>query len=204
MPVTHGNWTGTTPISLSATGLPAGVTFADNGNGSYTLSGVFPAVGTYSYSVAGTNVAGTTTSSGNQIIATANAINIGSFINPAPCAVASSPGCAQYTIQFRPNGEIWIATNTSPLAVAGQWHSGAATAADYQIRLTASGTQPTAVAAGVWHSLSATVTFTFNYCTVGEDFNDLTFDIRHAITNINQGTVSFCQQLGVDVPCTTC
>jgi hypothetical protein len=204
MPVTHGNWTGTMPISLSATGLPAGVTFADNGNGSYTLSGVFPSVGTYSYSVAGTNIAGTTTSSGNQIIATANAINIGDFINPGYCSVASTPNAASFFVQFRTNGEIWMGTNSVPPTLSGQWHDGTATAADYQIKLTASGTQPSSVAAGVWHSMSATVAFLFDYSLVGEDLNALTFDIRHAITNINQGTVTFCQQLGVDVSCSPC
>jgi len=73
MTINHGTFTGTSPIALSATGLPAGVTFTDNANGTYTLGGTWPAVGTYPYTVTATNAFGSTPRPGNQLISTAPA-----------------------------------------------------------------------------------------------------------------------------------
>lgn len=83
MAITHGTFGGTAPITLAASGIPAGVTFADNGNGSYTLTGTWPAAGTYTYTVTATNAAGSTPLAGNQLISTAGAI--------APIAPATGP-----------------------------------------------------------------------------------------------------------------
>jgi hypothetical protein len=71
MAINHGTFTGTAPIALSASGLPSGVTFTDNGNGTYKLTGTWPAAGTYLYDVAATNVAGTTNVTGNRLISSA-------------------------------------------------------------------------------------------------------------------------------------
>lgn len=205
MPVSHGVWTGTTPISLSASGLPAGVNFADNGNGTYTLSGVFPPPGSYPYTVTGTNAAGANSQPNNFIVATANAVNIDSFVNPALCAVATSPGCAQFLIQFRPNGEIWIGTNTAPISSQGQWHDGSVNGADYELRLTTvSGAAPTSGNPSVWLSMSVFQTFIYDQCAIVEDFNAMLFEVRLAATGIVQGQVQFCQQVAVDFSCSTC
>lgn len=83
MAITHGTFTGTAPISLAQTGLPAGVTFTDNGNGTWTLGGTWPAAGTYPYTVTATNAAGSTPLAGNQLISTAAAV--------APIAPAAAP-----------------------------------------------------------------------------------------------------------------
>jgi hypothetical protein len=83
MAITHGPFTGTTPITLAQSGIPAGVTFTDNGNGTYTLTGTWPAAGTYVYTVTATNVAGSTPVAGNQLISTASAL--------APIAPAGAP-----------------------------------------------------------------------------------------------------------------
>ena len=69
--VTRGSFTGTGPITLAAAGLPAGVTFTDNGDGSWTLGGAWPAAGTYAYTVTATNVGGSTPAAGNHLVATA-------------------------------------------------------------------------------------------------------------------------------------
>lgn len=102
MAITHGNFTGTSPIALAASGLPAGVTFTDNADGSWTLGGTWPAPGTYPYTVTATNAAGSTPVAGNQLISTAppsvSIIDCGTtFTSPTqPCvfsvtAVGSGP-----------------------------------------------------------------------------------------------------------------
>lgn len=68
--LTRGTFGGTAPIVLTASGIPAGVTFADNGDGSFTLTGTWPAVGSYSYDVTGTNTAGSFTVVGNTLVST--------------------------------------------------------------------------------------------------------------------------------------
>ncbi|MDR0994695.1 MAG: putative Ig domain-containing protein [Tannerella sp.] len=50
--------TGSSPITLTATGLPSGLSFTDNGNGMATLSGTPTAAGSYSLVVTATNAAG--------------------------------------------------------------------------------------------------------------------------------------------------
>jgi hypothetical protein len=71
MAINHGTFTGTAPMTLAAAGLPAGVLFTDNGNGTFALTGTWPAAGTHLYSVAATNAAGTTNVTGNRLISTA-------------------------------------------------------------------------------------------------------------------------------------
>lgn len=91
--VTHGTWTGDAPISLSASGLPASVSFTDNGDGTYTLNGNFPATsGTTNYTVTATNAAGSTMTIGNSIVANAATSVISATINVAPSF--SNPGGA--------------------------------------------------------------------------------------------------------------
>lgn len=55
---TSPTWAGTAPIALTQVGLPAGVTFTDNADGTFTLGGVFPASGSVSATVTGTNACG--------------------------------------------------------------------------------------------------------------------------------------------------
>lgn len=75
---THGTWTGTGtgPITLTASGLPAWVTFNDNGDGTYYLSGTTPAVSgnqNYTYTVTASNAAGASAPvTGHTIIVTDN------------------------------------------------------------------------------------------------------------------------------------
>lgn len=71
MAVTHGTFTGSVPITLTVTGLPAGVTFTDDGGGSYTLTGSWPAAGTYNYTVTATNAFGSISVPLNRLITTA-------------------------------------------------------------------------------------------------------------------------------------
>lgn len=83
---THGTFTdidGDT-ITLSSSGLPASVVFTDNGDGTYTLTGTYPAsAGTTTYTVtADDGLGGTVVLSGNQIIAT-NALGAPNITCPA-------------------------------------------------------------------------------------------------------------------------
>src|SRR5262249_2139769 len=52
---------GTAPVALAAAGLPVGVTFTDNGDGTATLSGTPVVPGKYTVVITATNVAGTAT-----------------------------------------------------------------------------------------------------------------------------------------------
>ena len=64
--------TGTPAPALSATGLPAGVTFADNGNGSGTLTGLASvASGSYPITFTATNIAGTTSQAFTLVVTAA-------------------------------------------------------------------------------------------------------------------------------------
>lgn len=205
--ITHGFFTGTSPISLSVSGLPAGVTFTDNSDGSWTLAGTWPASGTYTYGVTATNTAGSTTVTGNQLIssASANPITFGDYLHLAPCAVADLPANAQFVIEFMPNGEVWLGTNTEPAAAQPQgWHDGTVSSSDYEIRLTDGGYFVTALPSGVWHSLASAKAFQWDLAITG-DFNVLaTFEIREVATGTIVGTATFCQQIGIGVPCEAC
>lgn len=83
MSITHGTFTGSTPITLAQSGIPAGVTFVDNGNATFTLTGTWPPVGTYTYAVTATNAFGSATSTGNRLISTAAGV--------VPVAPAAAP-----------------------------------------------------------------------------------------------------------------
>ena len=65
--VNEGTFIGSAPITLNVSGLPAGVTFTDNGNGTFNLSGTWPNGGTYSYSVTATNPYGSVTVPGQLV-----------------------------------------------------------------------------------------------------------------------------------------
>lgn len=141
-------------------------------------------------------------------VVSGNPITIGSYTNANhPCAVATSPGCGQFTFQLRPNGQIWIGSNLSALALStgGGWHNGTVAGADYEARLTmVSGSNPTSPAVGVWHDLGAFVTAVWEFCGSGEDFNAVQIEIRDKATSTIQSQVTFCQQVGVNVTCQTC
>jgi hypothetical protein len=206
MSIVRGFFTGTTPIALSASGLPAGANFADNGNGSYTVFGTWPSVGSYPYSVTAVNSAGSVTVPGNALNSTSNGITLDSYVHVGQCAVASSPGSASFSWQMRPNGQIWSGTNTAGFSNTGQnWHDGTANAADYQVNFTLlSGAAPSFPALGVWHSLATPISISFDRALSGEDSNTVLVEIRRQSTGAIVGQNSFCQQVGVDVFCSPC
>ncbi len=65
--------TGTAPLALSASGLPAGVTFVDNGGGSGTLTGLNSvASGSYTITFTATNAFGTTSQTFTLVVTAAS------------------------------------------------------------------------------------------------------------------------------------
>jgi hypothetical protein len=71
MSIIHGSFGGTLPMTLSVSGLPSGVTFADQGNGDFAVMGTWPVTaGTYNYTVTATNAGGTINVPLNQLIST--------------------------------------------------------------------------------------------------------------------------------------
>ena len=51
-------FTGTGPLVLNEADLPGGMTFTDNGDGTFTIGGVFPAAGTTAVTVTATGPCG--------------------------------------------------------------------------------------------------------------------------------------------------
>lgn len=84
-PYTSPAWTGTSPIVLTAVGVPAGVTFTDNANGTLTFGGVCPAAGSHTVTVTGTNGQGAA-SAVWTIISSAVAVPLAATLTFAPSA----------------------------------------------------------------------------------------------------------------------
>jgi hypothetical protein len=206
VPIIRGFFTGTTPIALSQSGLPAGANFADNGDGSYTVFGTWPPQGSYPYAVTAVNAVGSTTVPGNALNSIAEALTLNTFTSPGYCAVANSPGIASYFILLQPNGSITTGTNTQTSTnMPNAWHNGSAVAADYELRLTPTvGLGPVSGTPNVWIPLSSSVSFIYERTLPGEDLNGLLLEIRYVPTNTIVDSVSFCQQVGVDVFCSPC
>ena len=91
--------TGYPAPSLSAGGLPAGVSFSDNGNGSGTLSGTTAvAAGTYSVQVTGTNAGGSIT---QTITLTVNAAKTTTETLPTFTSAATATATAGTAFSFK-------------------------------------------------------------------------------------------------------
>lgn len=137
MTVTHGTFTGDMPVTLAQSGLPAGVTFTDNGNGSFSLDGNFPAPpGEYLYTVTATNAYGTVSVPNNKIISTASggAGEI-SLSNTSVLSSDENPNFANARYQISADGFVKTATvDGAALANFEQWCAG--TPSDYEVRAT--------------------------------------------------------------------
>ncbi len=141
-------------------------------------------------------------------VGVANPITIAGYLHGFDCAVALSPADAQYSFELRPDGSIWVGTNSVSEYDTGQtWHDGSAAAADYDIMITSlSGPagNPTTPPAGVWHNLSSAVSIVWDRSLLGEILLNIELNIRETATGTVMGTVTFCQQVGVDVICEAC
>ena len=96
--------TGSPPPSLSATGLPAGVTFVDNGAGGATLSGTAPStLGTYPITISASNDLGTATQNFTLIVSSPPTITTASLAvanagqNGYSQALSATGGTTPYT-----------------------------------------------------------------------------------------------------------
>ena len=118
--ITRGFFTGTSPIALTASGIPAGVNFVDNGNGSWSLTGTWPAAGTYTYSVTATNPGGSLTVPGNQLISTP------APVAPIPPSVPNISGSVGAAISYTSPAF----GGTAPIALTVAGLPGGATFAD--------------------------------------------------------------------------
>ena len=155
--------TGPPTCALSATGLPPGISFTDNTDGTGTISGTSTTAGTYAFTITATNVAGSDTQ--NFILTVAGG-------DPAPCKV-TSPAAATFTVGQA--GTFTVTTSGNPLCQLSEtgtlpsgvtFNSGDGTA-------TLSGTP----AAGTGGTYTFTITATN---TAGYDTQSFTFTVNHA------------------------